>query len=212
MGCVRSVKRAFSRLDEELGLVGGAFTPSIVERLSRLGSWLAFGKAAKEAAHFLHITVAEAPVRRQTEASGKAYEQLQKAAVEQVESKGPVVEAVLDKLTETRLLLSVEGALVPLVGGQWVEVKTMVIGTLTATAVAGEQPLVHTEDLSCFSRQTAATTFQRLSLVETQRRGLNTAAAVGAVTDGAEWCQSFITYHRPDAVRIIGTTPFVHAH
>jgi hypothetical protein len=45
-------------------------------------------------------------------------------------------------------------------------------------------------------------------LVETERRGVSVSAAVGAVTDGAEWCQGFVDFHRFDAVRILD---FPHA-
>ena len=96
----------------------------------------------------------------------------------------------------------------PLVGGEWAEVKTLAIGTVEpAREVKGEM-VVKTGDLTYFSRLAEASIFQRLALVETQRRGLNQAEAVGAVTDGSEWCQSFIDYHRPDAVRILD---FPHA-
>jgi hypothetical protein len=55
---------------------------------------------------------------------------------------------------------------------------------------------------------TDAKTFQRLALIETHRRGVETAGQVGAVTDGSEWCQGFVDFHRPDAVRILD---FPHA-
>jgi len=44
--------------------------------------------------------------------------------------------------------------------------------------------------------------------VETQRRGVETAQAVAAVTDGSEWIQRFVDQHRHDAVRILD---FPHA-
>jgi len=43
---------------------------------------------------------------------------------------------------------------------------------------------------------------------ETHRRGTTTAGTVVAVTDGRLWCQGFIDFHRPDAVRILD---FPHA-
>jgi hypothetical protein len=52
---------------------------------------------------------------------------------------------------------------------------------------------VHTAELAYFSR---------LSLVETPRRGTETARTVWAVRDGAEWMQGFVDLHRPDAVRM----------
>ncbi len=48
-----------------------------------------------------------------------------------------------------------------------------------------------------------AETFQRLALVETHRRGVETAQHVIAPTDGAVWIQGFLDYHRPDAQRIL---------
>lgn len=37
----------------------------------------------------------------------------------------------------------------------------------------------------------------------TPRRGIERAGRVGAVVDGADWCQTFIDYHHPEAVRIL---------
>jgi hypothetical protein len=66
----------------------------------------------------------------------------------------------------------------------------------------GEQ-VVHSRNLSYFSRLTDSETFQRLTLVETQRRGVETAQHVVAVTDGALWIPGFVDYHRADAARVL---------
>lgn len=68
--------------------------------------------------------------------------------------------------------------------------------------------MIRTAQHSYFSRLTDAETFQRLALVETQRRGVETAGEVAFVTDGAEWLQKFAHHHRSDAVRILD---FPHA-
>ena len=104
--------------------------------------------------------------------------------------------------------LSVDGAMVPLVGGEWAEVKTLTIGTVTSRPDADGTPHAHTGDLSYFSRLTDADTFRRLATLETHRRGTETAGVVCAVMDGAEWLQGVIDLHRPDAVRILD---FAHA-
>jgi hypothetical protein len=62
---------------------------------------------------------------------------------------------------------------------------------------------VHTEELSYFSRLSAAETFGRLALVAAPRRGTDTANTVCAVSEGAEWIQGFVDFHRPEAVRIL---------
>jgi len=68
--------------------------------------------------------------------------------------------------------------------------------------IKGER-VIRTDNLSYFSRLTDSDTFQRLAVVETHRRGVETAGQVGAVADGADWIQGFIDFHRPDAVRIL---------
>jgi hypothetical protein len=62
--------------------------------------------------------------------------------------------------------------------------------------------------LSYFSRKVSAQAFQRQALVEVQRRGVENAKEVAAVMDGADWEQSFIDFHCPQAVRILD---FAHA-
>ncbi len=147
--------------------------------------------------HFTHVDVSEPTVRRTTERAGDAYEEIQRAAAETLLKElpeapaGPAVQQI-----------SVDGAMVPLVGGQWAEVKTLAIGTVKQRVVKGEQE-THTEEPSYFSRLAGHESFRRLALVETHRRGTENAGKVAAVNDGAEWEQGFVDYHRPDAVRIL---------
>ena len=53
-----------------------------------------------------------------------------------------------------------------------------------------------------------STTFGDLATLELHRRGIAGARWVGAVVDGAVWCQSFVDLHYPEAVRILD---FAHA-
>jgi hypothetical protein len=62
--------------------------------------------------------------------------------------------------------------------------------------------------LSYFSRKVSAQEFQRLALVEIQRRKVEKAGAVTAVMDGADWEQGFVDFHCPHAIRILD---FAHA-
>ena len=199
MRLVRPAGSVFSPLDEGLDLLPGELTPSLVESLVRLGTWLPFRPAAWMLAHFTRVGVGATTARRLTAQAGTAYEAVQTAAVEQLERElppapqGPAVQ-----------LLSVDGAMVPLVQGQWAEVKTLALGVVQEPVVnrRGAQE-VHTTDLSYFSRLTDHETFGRLATVETHRRGTETAGVVCAVVDGAEWEQGVIALHRPDAVRIL---------
>jgi hypothetical protein len=62
--------------------------------------------------------------------------------------------------------------------------------------------------LSYFSRLSDAASFSQLAQGEMRRRQVIQAKRVCAVTDGADWLQSFIDLHRLDAVRILD---FPHA-
>lgn len=169
----------------------------------RLGSWLPFARAGQELQYFRHVAVSRPTVERLSEAAGAAYVHFQTAEVERIVEELPPA-----GVGPAQQLLSVDGAMVPLVGGEWAEVKTLVLGeVLPAVEVKGEV-VIQTTQHSYFSRLTDAETFQRLALVETQRRGVETARAVGAVTDGSDWIQGFVDYHRADAVRILD---FPHA-
>ena len=187
-------------LDWELQLLPGHLTPALEESLVHLAAWMPFEKAVKELHHFTGVTVSEPTVRRDAQAAGAAYVDVQAKEVERIEQtlppapEGPPVQ-----------LLSVDGAMVPLVHGAWAEVKTLALGTVqppVRDAQRGEL-VVHTTDLSYFSRLADAATFGCLALVETHRRGTETAKQVCAVTDGAEWEQGFVDLPRRDAVRIL---------
>jgi hypothetical protein len=181
-----------------LALLPGALTPSLQEGLVRLGAWLPFAQAADMLAYFTRVRVAEATARRTTEAAGAAYVAVQTAQVEAIERGAPPAPA-----GPALQYLSADGAMAPLVGGAWAEVKTLAIGTVGVPVWGDGEWVVHTTDLSYFSRMTDAATFTRLATVETHRRGTATAKAVAAVMDGAEWEQGFTDHHRPDAARIL---------
>ncbi len=102
--------------------------------------------------------------------------------------------------------MSSDGGLVPLRGGVWAEVKTLVIGEVLAAT--SETTTARTTAHSYFSRLTDAATFADLASVEIERRGVERARAVCAVQDGADWLQGFVDGHRQDAVRILD---FAHA-
>jgi hypothetical protein len=171
--------------------------------LVRLGSWLPFAKAAALLTAFTRVSVAEATARRQTERAGALYTACQEAEVARLERELPPPPS-----GPHTQVISVDGVMVPLLHGQWAEVKNLVIGEVAEPlGVEGERE-VHSQALSYFSRLCEAEPFARLALVETQRRGTETAQRVAAVTDGAEWEQGFIDFHREDAVRILD---FPHA-
>lgn len=203
MGFVHSADKGFFPLDEELKLVPGILTPHGHECLVRLASWMPFEKAAEIFEDMLEIHVSESLSRRYSEAAGAAYVDLQ---TEEVERVGPDLAAPAGGAD--KLQLSVDGAMVPLVQGQWAEVRTVVIGEVQPAVEERSEWVVHTRNLSYFSRKVSAEEFSRLAFVEIQRRGVEKAKEVGAIMDGADWEQGFTDDHRPNAVRILD---FPHA-
>jgi len=204
MAFARRVGPGFFPLDEELELLPGGLTPHLHECLVRLGAWIpSFDAAGALLQALTGAYVSEPGVRRKTEAAGAAYVAWQTEEVERIERALPLAPP-----GPAKALLSVDGVMVPLLHGEWAEVRTLVMGEIQAPVKEKDGWVVHADKLSYFSRLTDADAFCRLALVETQRRGLENAGQVAAVTDGAEWEQKFIDFHREDAVRILD---FPHA-
>lgn len=180
-------------------MLPGQFAPRVVEGIVRLGVWMPFERVPDVLAFFTGVTVSVETVRRLTEQAGAAQVAVETARVEALEAHFPA--AVTGPAIQH---LSVDGAMVPLIGGEWAEIKTVAIGEVTRTPTGS----MHTTALSYFSRLSDAQAFTRWARVETERRGTETAGIVCAVMDGAEWLQHFVDHHRPDAVRILD---FPHA-
>lgn len=181
----------------------GRLTPLLQDQLAHLGTWMPFAKAAAFFTRFTHTLISESTVQRHTQAVGLAYQAVQRAAVEQIERDCPDIPP-----GPAKLVVSADGAMVPLVGGEWAEVKTVVVSEVRAVPNLEEQATVRLTAHSYFSRLSDAETFERDSIAELMRRRVATAGQVAAVNDGAEWIQRFFDYHRPDALRILD---FPHA-
>ncbi len=194
----------FFPLDEELGLLPGSLTPRLQEALVRLSTHIpSFAKAARELTWFTGVQVHPDTARHRTEAAGMLLVASQTAEAERILHAHPAPPCAPDTL-----VLSVDGAMVPLVHGQWTEVRTLAVGEVQPPRSTPDGPVVQTTTLSYFSRRTDSTTFGDLATVELHRRGIEGARRVGAVVDGAVWCQSFVDLHCPAAVRILD---FAHA-
>jgi hypothetical protein len=189
------VGSGFSPLDDELALLPGACSPLLEQGIARCGALLPFRQAAEHLAFFWEAVLSPSTVRRHTEAAGAAATAVQTAAVERLEQACPA-----PPVGPERQQVSADGAMVPLVGGVYAEVKTLAIARLTTDPSTGQGRAV---EPSYFSRLTDHQTFSRLAYGEVYRRGTETAATVVGVMDGAAWLQQLLDRHRPDAVRIL---------
>lgn len=191
-------------LDEELGLLTGRYTPRLQEAMTRLGSKLPFQEAADELVSGYHTAISEPTCRRVTQRSGCAAAAIVCEEVERLEKEAPDPGVVPDKM-----LVSADGSYIHLTNGNWQEVKSVATGEFSRgeQTESVEQP-VKTVAISYFTRSYEIRDFERYALGELHRRGMEKAQTIVAVNDGAQWIQSFIDYHCPQAVRIID---FAHA-
>jgi hypothetical protein len=204
MASARTVAVGFFPLDEELGLLSGELTPRLQEGLVRLSTHIpSFAKAASEFAFFTQVEIHRTTASRLTEAAGATAVALQTREAERILRSHPLAPPGPEQL-----VVSVDGAMVPLLHGVWAEARTLVVGEPCLGTNAEGELLVQTKALSYFSRLADSASFGELATSEIHRRGVETAAQVGAVVDGAEWCQTFIDLHAPQAVRILD---FAHA-
>jgi hypothetical protein len=183
-------------------LVPGELGPRTLEGLVRLAARMPFAQAAEELAFFWGVVVSAETARRVSEGAGAAAR-----AVEAAETARVAKERPAPPPGPALLQVSVDGAMVPLIGGKWAEVKTMAVGTV-GVATGKEGPTVQTTGLSYFSQMAEAAAFTQAARGEVHRRGVQTAGTVVAVQDGAPWTQAIVDAYRRDAVRILD---FPHA-
>jgi hypothetical protein len=167
--------------------------------LVRLSAWMPYESAREVLEELVGAQVSKASARRATLHTGQAALAVWDAEVERLKQEAPPAPVEADKQ-----VMSGDGAFIHLVGGEWVEVKTLTIGEVTRNA-RGEVCMQH---ISSCSRLLDAEHFAEATLVETQRRAVERASEVCAVQDGAEWLQGLVDYQRADAVRILD---FAHA-
>lgn len=207
MGAARSVGSLFSPLDEELALLPGQLAPRQQNHLVHLASYMPFETASQMLEELLDVHISKESTRRLTERMGHALEHAQTVA-----AKEPFQETSPTDAIPTGLAMSADGAMIGLVGGEWAEVRTLVIGEIKPAQEKKKQKRCQPEPrvgtLSSFSRLVDAQGFCHLAEVETRRRKVITAKEVCAVMDGAEWLQAFTDVHRADATRILD---FAHA-
>lgn len=193
----------FFPLDEHLGLLPGQLTPQLQGWLIRLAVWLPFAQAASLFAEFTGTPVSTATAQRLTTKAGTT------ALHTQQQDTAALIQTLpLPVVTPDQQVLSVDGAMVPLRGGEWGEVKTLAIGELRTRTLRDGRVVPQTEAISYFSRLCDAGSFIEAARWEIHRRGVERAGRVIAVNDGAEWIQGFVDHHCPSAVRILD---FAHA-
>jgi len=172
-----------------LNLPAGSWTPLMHESMVRMGTWMPFESAARELAFHRGMTVDAETVRRNTERAGRLYMPEQERVREQPQGAAP-----------ERQVLSMDGSFVPLNTKEWVEAKMLTVSTVNESRKCTK--------VSYFARTAPYTEFSEQIRGEVARRGVKHSAEVCAIADGADWIQTVVGDHRPDATRILD---FYHA-
>jgi hypothetical protein len=194
------VEAGFFPLDKELQVPDGHLLPHAQETLVSLGSELPFGRAAKHLQRMLGVVVPASTARRHTLAAGQRLLEVQNQQAQ------PLAACPEEQASE-RMAMSSDGAMVPLVGGAWAEVKLVAIGAVARRRHKGEEEIVMSQ-LTYFARMAPAATFADQASAEVRRRGVERAKHVCAIQDGAEWIQDCVQGHRHEALRMLD---FAHA-
>ncbi|MBV9712636.1 MAG: hypothetical protein JO011_17165 [Ktedonobacteraceae bacterium] len=181
----------------------GQLAPRQQNHLVHLASYMPFQTASRMMEELLEVQVSKESARRLTQRMGDALQQAQTEAAD-----APFEEEADAALLPSRLAMSADGAMIGLVGGEWVEVRTLVLGQIAPPEKKTCTPEPRVQEVSSFSRLVDAEGFIHLAEVETRRRKVIQAGQVCAVMDGAQWLQEFTDVHRADAVRILD---FAHA-
>ncbi len=143
-----------------MGLLAGSLTPSLHSKLVRLSSYVAFGIAVNLLQDFTQVSLSRETARRLTERAGSFYVEHQSEQVSQIEQELPAA-----GVAAARQVISLDGAMVPLRGGEWAEVKTLVVGSVAQVKNSKGIGVVKCQELSYFSRIAEAESFGRLALV-----------------------------------------------
>lgn len=194
----------FFPLDRALGLLPGAYTPQVQETMTRLSSRITYREAQEELNLLWKVKVSKGGLQHVTMRHGQIADALVTEKVAQLEATAPTPAAQPEQM-----VICTDGAMVQVTSGEWREVKTVTFGEFRPHWDAKQRQVVtKTEQISYFSRVETANAFSQSALVEWHRRGGENAHTIVAVQDGAQWIQSFIDYHCPQATRVID---FAHA-
>jgi hypothetical protein len=174
------------------------YTPRVAELVARLGATLPFAEAADLLEKVCGVQLSETTERRQAYAAGAAALAVETAELDRVERELPRAAAPPD-----RVQASFDATKVPLVGGDWTEIKLGVFSDLVPGREADGQPVWQATNHSYAARWEPADRFARTVTLEASRRGLDEAGLVVSPNDGADWIQGILDRIAPQAVRIL---------
>jgi hypothetical protein len=182
-------------LDAALGLARDSHSPGVRRLASQFGALLPFGPAAATLAAAAGVQLSRSALRVVTEAAGTRRERALASDEEQAWTTGvPLARAA----APDRLYVAMDGVRILSTTGDGREVKVGVVAPVRRTT-AGEQRAAASYAASLAS----AEAFGRRLALEAQRRGLEGAAEIAVLGDGAAWIWNLADEHFPTAVQIV---------
>ena len=188
--------RGWCPLDGVLGVGRDSHSPGVRRALGRLGALLPFAQAADTLAEVAGVQTSASTLRGVTEAVGARREaELERAAAAAWRSGLPPADAP----APARLYVAMDGVRILGEGGEGKEAKVGVVRP-EHRAPGGELCPAAASYAASFAPAEAFG--QRLAL-EAHRRGLEAAAEVVVLGDGAEWIWNLAAEHFPDATQLV---------
>ena len=183
-------------LDARLGVARDGHSPGVRRLAARFGALLPFAQAAASLAEAAGVRLSPSTVRAVTEAVGARREAEVGAAVAAAwrdglpPAAGPAPE---------RLVVAMDGVRILGANGEGKEAKVGVVAP-ERREPGGERRRAAASYVAAF---VPAADFGRRLALEAHRRGLEGAAEVAVLGDGAEWIWSLAAEHFPGATQVV---------
>jgi hypothetical protein len=182
-------------LDAALGVARDSHSPGVRRLAARFGALLPFGPAAATLGEAAGVRLSVSTVRSVTEALGARREAQVAAAVAEAWTTG--VPPARDPAPD-RLYVAMDGVRILGADGAGREAKVGVVAPVRQTP-AGERRA----PASYAASFEPAEAFGRRLALEAHRRGLEGAAELAVLGDGAAWIWNLAAEHFPTAVQIV---------
>jgi hypothetical protein len=193
--CCPACGQGHCPLDAGLGLRRDSLSPGVRRLASRFGALLPFAEAAASLTMAARVHLSASTVRTVTEAVGARREQAVAAALAAAWTTGlPPVPGTPPE----RLYVAMDGVRILSTDGAGREIKVGVVQPVRQRG-AGEQR----EAASYVAGLEPAVAFGPRLALEAHRRGLEGAAQVAVLGDGAAWIWQLAAEHFPTAVQIV---------
>jgi len=202
----RRCHRGLVPLDRQMGLCAGSISDGLDQLLALMGAYHAFEEAAKVVERLTGVAISANRIRASTEALGAAIDARDQAEVEAAwDVQLPPPPPPPREGAPSRLYISLDGTMTNIRGEGWKETRLGAVYT-TETKPArtpGQEPVIRATEVTYYADLADPIRFGEHLWLEAHRRGLDHAAEVIAIADGAAWIWKLVAVHFPQALQIV---------